>query len=104
MNDKRQLWKGIAIGFAATLIVIQAVMFANKILGDGTGKGKTQGINLTSEEIEAKLTEIEALMNNYYLDELDYEEIETWLYKGAVAGLGDLSEHIYRYCNCGPGF
>lgn len=89
MNDKRQLWKGIAIGFAATLIVIQAVMFANKILGDGTGKGKTQGINLTSEEIEAKLTEIEALMNNYYLDELDYEEIETWLYKGAVAGLGD---------------
>lgn len=89
MNDKRQLWKGIAIGFAATLIVIQAVMLANKILGDGTGKGKTQGINLTSEEIEGKLTEIEALMNNYYLDELDSEEIETWLYKGAVAGLGD---------------
>ena len=89
MNDKRQLWKGIAIGFAATLIVIQAVMLANKILGDGTGKGKTQGINLTSEEIEGKLTEIEALMNNYYLDEPDSEEIETWLYKGAVAGLGD---------------
>lgn len=89
MNDKRQLWKGIAIGFAATLIVIQAVMLANKILGDGTGKEKTQEINLTSEEIEGKLTEIEALMNNYYLDELDSEEIETWLYKGAVAGLGD---------------
>ena len=28
-------------------------------------------------------------MNNYYLDELDEEQIETWLYKGAVAGLGD---------------
>lgn len=89
MNDKKQLWKGIAIGFAAALIVIQAVMFANKILGNGTGKGKTQGINLTSEEIEGKLTEIETLMNNYYLDELDSEEIATWLYKGAVAGLGD---------------
>lgn len=89
MNDKKQLWKGIAIGFAATLIVIQAVMFANKILGNGTGKGKTQGINLTSEEIEGKLTEIETLMNNYYLDELDSDEIATWLYKGAVAGLGD---------------
>lgn len=89
MNDKKQLWKGIAIGFAATLIVIQAVMFANRILGNGTGKGKTQGINLTSEEIEGKLTEIETLMNNYYLDELDSEEIATWLYKGAVAGLGD---------------
>lgn len=85
MNDKRQLWKGIAIGFAATLIVIQAVMFANRFLGEK----KTQGINLTGEEVQGKLTEIETLMNNYYLDELDFQEIETWLYKGAVAGLGD---------------
>lgn len=85
MNDKRQLWEGIAIGFAATLIVIQAVMFANRFLGEK----KTQGINLTGEEVQGKLTEIETLMNNYYLDELDFQEIETWLYKGAVAGLGD---------------
>lgn len=85
MNDKRQLWKGIAIGFAATLIVIQAVMFANRFLGEK----KTQGINLTGEEVQGKLTEIETLMNNYYLDELDFQEVETWLYKGAVAGLGD---------------
>ena len=81
MNDKRQLWKGIAIGFAATLIVIQAVMFANRFLGEK----KTQGINLTGEEVQGKLTEIETLMNNYYLDELDFQEVETWLYKGAVA-------------------
>lgn len=89
MDEKKQLWKGIAIGFAVTVIVIQAVMFGNKILTGAFGKGKSEEVNLTNQEIQDKLTEIEALMNNYFLDELDEEQIETWLYKGAVAGLGD---------------
>lgn len=89
MDEKKQLWKGIAIGFAVTVIVIQAVMFGNKILTGAFGKGKPEEVNLTNQEIQDKLTEIEALMNNYFLDELDEEQIETWLYKGAVAGLGD---------------
>ena len=89
MDEKKQLWKGIAIGFAVTVIVIQAVMFGNKILTGAFGKGKPEEVNLTNQEIQEKLTEIEALMNNYFLDELDEEQIETWLYKGAVAGLGD---------------
>lgn len=87
MNDKKQLWKGIAIGFALTLILIQAVMFCNNFLSEKSEKEKQ--INLTDEQIQEKLTEIESLMNEYYLDELDSEQIETWLYKGAVAGLGD---------------
>lgn len=87
MNDKKQLWKGIAIGFALTLVLIQAVMFCNKFLGERAGEEKQ--INLTDEEVQEKLTEIEGLMNDYFLDELDEEQIETWLYKGAVAGLGD---------------
>lgn len=87
MNDKKQLWKGIAIGFALTLVLIQAVMFCNKFLGE-RADGEKQ-INLTNKEVQEKLTEIEDLMNDYFLDELDEEQIETWLYKGAVAGLGD---------------
>ena len=89
MNEKKQLWKGIAIGFAATLIVIQAVMLGNGILTERVGKGETGQIDLTDQAVQEKLTEIEGLMNNYYLDELDSDQIETWLYKGAVAGLGD---------------
>lgn len=89
MNDKKQLWKGIAIGFAATLIVIQAVMLGNRFLTENAGKEKTGQIDLTDREVQEKLTEIETLMNNYYLDELNSDQIETWLYKGAVAGLGD---------------
>lgn len=87
MNDKKQLWKGIAIGFALTLVLIQAVMFCNKFLGERADGEKE--INLTNKEVQEKLTEIEDLMNDYFLDELDEEQIETWLYKGAVAGLGD---------------
>ncbi len=87
MNDKKQLWKGIAIGFALTLVLIQAVMFCNKFLGERADGEKE--INLTNKEVQEKLTEIEDLMNDYFLDELDEGQIETWLYKGAVAGLGD---------------
>lgn len=87
MNEKKQLWKGIAIGFAATLILIEGVMFFGRLLGGAREKEKQ--VSLTNEQVQEKLTEIEGLMNNYYLDELDEEQIETWLYKGAVAGLGD---------------
>lgn len=87
MNEKKQLWKGIAIGFAVTLVVIQAVMFCNSLLKSCVREEKQ--VNLTDEAVQEKLTEIEGLMNDYFLDELDEEQIETWLYKGAVAGLGD---------------
>ena len=87
MNEKKQLWKGIAIGFAVTLVVIQAVMFCNSLLKSRVREEKQ--VNLTDEAVQEKLTEIEGLMNEYFLDELDEEQIETWLYKGAVAGLGD---------------
>ena len=87
MNEKKQLWKGIAIGFAVTLVVIQAVMFCNSLLKSRVREEKQ--VNLTDEAVQEKLTEIEGLMNDYFLDELDEEQIETWLYKGAVAGLGD---------------
>ena len=87
MNEKKQLWKGIAIGFAVTLVVIQAVLFCNSLLKSRVREEKQ--VNLTDEAVQEKLTEIEGLMNDYFLDELDEEQIETWLYKGAVAGLGD---------------
>lgn len=87
MDGKKQLWKGIAIGFAVTLILIQAVMFCNNLLGEHAQEEKQ--VNLVDKEVQEKLTEIEGLMNDYFLDELDEEQIETWLYKGAVAGLGD---------------
>lgn len=87
MNEKKQLWKGIAIGFALTLILIQAVMLCNNLLSKHVQEEKQ--VNLTDKEVQEKLTEIEGLMNDYFLDEMDEEQIETWLYKGAVAGLGD---------------
>lgn len=88
MDDKKQLWKGIVIGFAATLIVIEAVMFGNRFLAERQGTEEDK-IDLTNKAVQEKLVEIETLMNDYYLDDIDNSQIETWLYKGAVAGLGD---------------
>lgn len=88
MDSKKQLWKGIVIGFVATLVVIEAVLTANRFLGGRPG-GESSGVDLTEQSIQEKLTAIETLMNDYYLEEIDNSQIETWLYKGAVAGLGD---------------
>lgn len=46
-------------------------------------------LSLDEEKINRKLENIESIINQYYLDEIDNEEVENWLYKGVIAGLGD---------------
>ncbi len=49
----------------------------------------SDSLALDEEKINRKLNNIENIINQYYLDEIDNEEVENWLYKGVIAGLGD---------------
>lgn len=96
MDGKKQFWKGLAVGFAVTLILAEAVIFGGKALDrvkQSTGDGPQA--DLTNDTVEEKLEEIETLMNSYYLEEIDPEQVESYLYKGAVAGLGDIYAAYY---------
>ena len=97
MKDRKQFWKGIAAGFIITLALVEAAMFGQGILRDMEARKKEESgqLNLAGDSVEEKLEEIQALMEAYYLEDIDAGQVEDYLYKGAVAGLGDLYAAYY---------
>ena len=97
MKDKKQFLTGIAAGFVITMVLVEAVMFGQNVLADMESESRKENgqLDLTGSDVEAKLEEIQALMETYYLEEIDTEQVEDYLYKGAVAGLGDIYAAYY---------
>ena len=97
MKDKKQFLTGIAAGFVITMVLVEAVMFGQNVLADMESESRKENgqLDLTGSGVEAKLEEIQALMETYYLEEIDTEQVEDYLYKGAVAGLGDIYAAYY---------
>lgn len=97
MKDRKQFWKGIAAGFIITLVLVEGAMLGRSLLTGMEEKNREESgqLNLTDSEVEGKLEEIQTLMEAYYLDDIDSEQVENYLYKGAVAGLGDIYAAYY---------
>ena len=96
MDGKKQFWKGIVIGFVVTLVLVEAAIFGGRMLERfKKSTADSPQADLTNEEVEEKLDEIEELMNQYYLEEIDPQQVEDYLYKGAVVGLGDAYAAYY---------
>ena len=97
MKDRKQFWKGIAAGFIITLVLVEGAMLGRSLLTGMEEKNREESgqLNLTGSEVEGKLEEIQTLMEAYYLDDIDSEQVENYLYKGAVAGLGDIYAAYY---------
>lgn len=97
MENKKQFLGGVAVGVIAAAVVAGGAFFVNQTLSKASDAKKAESgqLNLTSSEVEAKLTEIEDLVEKYYLNEIDTEEVETYLYKGMIAGLDDVYAAYY---------
>lgn len=46
-------------------------------------------VSLDGRDIQRKLGELSQVINYYYLNEIDQDQIESWMYKGVMAGLND---------------
>ena len=97
MKDKKQFVKGLAVGFVVTLALVEVLLFGQNVLSDIDDRNREESgtLNLTSSSVEGKLDEIQTLMETYYLEDIDTEQVEDFLYKGAVAGLGDIYAAYY---------
>ena len=97
MKDKKQFVKGLAVGFVVTLALVEILLFGQNVLSDIDDRNREESgtLNLTSSSVEGKLDEIQTLMETYYLEDIDTEQVEDFLYKGAVAGLGDIYAASY---------
>ena len=86
---KGGFWKGF---FCATILftVVAAIcicigLFIKVI----TYSSESGNLVTQSEKVQSKLAFLEAYIRGYYLDEIDDEQMEDYLYYGLVAGLGD---------------
>ncbi len=91
MENKKQFFRGVAVGVIAAAVVAGGAVFANQALTKASDEKKAESgeLNLTGSGVKDKLTEIENLVEKYYLYDIDTEEVESYLYKGMIAGLDD---------------
>ena len=97
MENKKQFIRGIAVCVVITALVAGGVSFGSRALTKVSDEKKAESgeLNLTSTAVEDKITEIETLVQKYYLNEIDTEQVENYLYKGMIAGLDDAYAAYY---------
>ena len=86
---KSGFWKGffcatILFTVVAAICICIGLFIKVKTYSSGNGNLVTQ-----SEEVQSKLAFLETYIRGYYLDEINDEQMEDYLYYGLVAGLGD---------------
>lgn len=93
-SESENFIKGLFCGILLVLICAAGTLFYARWkiakIQNGTTAGVTsEKLDLDLSQVKRKTGEIEALINAYYLDEIDAQQIEDTLYTGIVAGLDD---------------
>lgn len=96
MENKKIFRRGLFCGAGVCLAVVVVLVLVYLLLpmsGRGLFSGQKQTeegcMDVTSRRITQKMQEIEDLVNAYYLNEVDAEQVEKYLYTGMLYGLED---------------
>ena len=103
MEKDNRFMKGFLSGLCAMFILAGVLLFVKGEMIKREQKASetlhetenTDTLHLDQEKVERKLNNIEDVINQYYLDEIDQNEVESWMYKGLIAGLGDTYAAYY---------
>ena len=93
-SESENFIKGLFCGILLVLICAAGTLFYTrwkiaKIQSETTAGVTSEKLDLDLSQVKRKTGEIEALINAYYLDEIDAQQIVDTLYTGMVAGLDD---------------
>lgn len=91
-REKHSFKKGIAAGIVLTIMAFAltgctAAYFLPRYAGRGNAKER--------EQIDAKIQELDQYIDQYYLFDYEEEDVENGIYKGLMAGLGDIYTGYY---------
>ncbi|MFR3728791.1 S41 family peptidase [Lacrimispora sp.] len=102
MESKNKFWKGALVGALLTALaglVIVGMSLGIFLIGKTAidGKGQTaesaqaenQQGNLDMNRIASKIQTIQSVIDKYYLFDENLNDVEDWIYKGMLNGLGD---------------
>ena len=93
-NDNGKFIKGLFCGVLLVLICMAGTLFhfqrkMTKLQLGTSREGISEQLDMDMGAVKQKTKEIETLINQYYLDEVDEQQIEDTMYTGLVAGLDD---------------
>ncbi|MCC8044948.1 MAG: PDZ domain-containing protein [Clostridiales bacterium] len=91
----RRFLNGMMLGFVLGIAVVVAAAYAPGVIRKLTGKGNPGAEVLTQSSTISKLSEVQELIEAYYLNEVDGEYLESYLFKGIAAGLDDAYANYY---------
>ncbi|MCD7716412.1 MAG: S41 family peptidase [Lachnospiraceae bacterium] len=94
-HGRRHFVNGMLTGAILALLCMAAVIFVPGIVRDLTGKGNPGAKVLTTGSTLNKLAQVQEIIEDYYLDEVDGELLESYLFKGIAAGLDDAYASYY---------
>ncbi|MCI8416587.1 MAG: S41 family peptidase [Lachnospiraceae bacterium] len=96
MDEQKLFRKGIFCGIGATLVVVLVLFFGFQVwlfpdggLFSGLNKKDEGQLDVTNASVYEKLEEMEDIINQNFLDEVDQEKVENYLYTGLIYGLSD---------------
>ena len=87
-KKKKGFWKGFAAGLIVAVLVVSLVGGTSFFLKDSESSS-SESKNLLDEDTKDKLSEIEKLLDKYYLYDVDEDAMEEGLYAGVLSGLDD---------------
>ncbi|MCC8065525.1 MAG: S41 family peptidase [Clostridiales bacterium] len=94
-RGRRRFLNGMLFGMLLSFICMFAVTFAPGVIRNLLGRGNPGAEVLTKSSTIAKLAEVQEIIEEYYLDEVDGEFLEAYLFKGVAAGLDDAYANYY---------
>lgn len=89
-------WKGLFLGIFGTILVSgfhyckEEGIFRQWLMPE-----EANDVSLTDSDTQKKLRELQDIINYYYLEDLDGETVEEWMYRGVMAGLQDVYADYY---------
>ncbi len=99
---KGKFWTGMVSGILLSAMIFGLIACGTNdenglSLRDPYGSQSTQDLTdaLNESEYTSKINNIIAMLNYYYIDELDVEEMEEGIYAGLVNSLGDIYTTYY---------
>ena len=97
---KSNLVRNLVVGLFLLMLGFGMGSLFQSLQGSGALRGAKNGTystqeNLDMEAVEDKIQLLNTEINNYYLDDVDYTDVEEGIYKGMLSGLGDPYSEYY---------
>ena len=88
-KEKGGFWKGFFCAAILFVVIGAAALGIGFFVKVRTYPDSTRGLVTQNQEVLSKLEMLEMYIRDYYLGEIDDDQMEDYLYYGLVAGLGD---------------